>query len=212
LAAALAHLDVGRRVHLRYMRTSNSMAAFLLACGSAVAASVADIPAPFATNVPGQHLLQRPWVGEAKATVRTGYYATNQSPPELRKLETEIHFDLLTVPGGASSNSVRALFLSQSRGRTREGWSYVHPHTYRRTLPSDNEITGCRTVSDLTSLVGVPQWADGAPYTAGWRFFTIGPSNRIETLVVICTAFGWEGGKGPPDSLAVWRGTAYETR
>ena len=62
----------------------------------ATAAPITNLPHPFSTNVAGQYLMERPFVGESKATVQTGHFATHTDAPELQKVKRELRHDVGT--------------------------------------------------------------------------------------------------------------------
>ncbi len=183
----------------------------MLVCSSGLTAIPTNVPPQFITQPGQERFLKPPWVGKAKLAVQTGWYVTNQGPPEIRAQKEQIRFDWVFIGKEPMSNTP-SLKLGQSYGWSQGRPSMVNVHSYRDTLPSDTEIKGCETVSQLNALLGFPQWADGAPYNAQWRYFSIGPSNSVETLTVFCTAFQYDRGKGPLDSLEIWRGVAQESK
>lgn len=178
-------------------------------------ASVAHVPPPYSTNVPGIYHLDHPWVGESKMVVQTGDFTGITNEPATEKIERELRFDLYTVrdpsaadpPGLIIAHRPGLLVFSQSEGRTTNGWSQSKLHVYRPALPSDDAIKACLTVTNLTELLGAPHDADGGPYEAFWSFFTFTTTNTIETLKVSCIASQW---KGPLKGLEIRRGVAEQ--
>jgi hypothetical protein len=160
-------------------------------------------PPQFATNGLGNYVLEKPWRGEERPTLLTGSYLTYVAPPEIKALEKETRLDLLVVFRNPFSTNQTNWDLGQRNERTEKGWSYSKSRTYRSTLPSDIEIKNCDTVPKINSLLGLPYFADGAPYSAHWSFFTFGSSNTIETLTVSCMS---EKSDDIIDSLKVRRG------
>ncbi|MBK8477132.1 MAG: hypothetical protein IPL39_12790 [Opitutaceae bacterium] len=198
-----------------HLRVTGIITVFLIAACSAM---MAVPPPPFSAVSPGQHLLERPWIGEERTTVRTGFYAKHDGPADPQKVERRIRFDLLTItetkwprnpPGSFYPEGT--LVLSRSVGRDSTGWSQTDLHHYLSALPSDAAIKVCPNVAALIELLGWWDHADGAPYNAQWSLFTITASNTIETLSVSCGAEHWSKDNKPIDALEVRRGIARQT-
>src|SRR5882724_8069344 len=127
------------------MRTSSIITLVLLAVCCVTAASLTNVPPPFSTNAPGLYHLERPWVGEPRAVVQTGFFAGHTNSPELEKLERELRFDLFTVrdksladqPGLIIAHRPGLLVFSESSGRATNGWFETMLHVYRPVLPSN---------------------------------------------------------------------------
>jgi hypothetical protein len=174
----------------------------LLGCFSA-AANTNELAQLLTTNQPCRVLLEHAWVGEVRLTVRTGYF-TNAGPAELartlRKLRLN-YFDYSDKPSPSH-------FGPRTLGESLAGGGYRGHYSHRAELPSDEAIRACRTISSLTNLLGPAQGLlRGAPYTTGWQFFTLTPSNNLETLSIFCS-------RPTPDSsidnLQVVRGVARQ--
>src|ERR1041385_242079 len=138
-------------------------AAVIGTLASAGAAPLTNLPPPFSTNVPGQYPLERPWLGRSTTTVSTGHFAKFPDAPELRKLKTELRFDLFSLSFKPSPFNFGPQIISKTEGKTPNGWAHSNLHSYRSALPSDGAITLCATVPALTNLLGEPPIADGAP-------------------------------------------------
>jgi len=156
----------------------------------------------FATNGLGSYVLEKPWIGEERQTVATGFYATNREPADMRAFERITRLDLLCVSRDPFSKNQTNWALGQKYELKTDGWSHVKSHTYRAHLPSDSEIKACTSALRIDDLLGHPYFADGAPYNAHWSFFTLGNSNTIETLTVSCMS--WD--ENALESLRVKRG------
>ncbi len=193
-------------------RTNSALLLLLLAVCS-TGAAVTNVPPPFSTNAPGSYLLEHPWLGESTAVVRSGVLATRTNSPEAEKLERDLRFDLFIVrdessvdpPGLIVAHHPGHLVIAESRGSST---TYTMPHVYRSRLPSNVEIQTCSTVPKLSELLGAPHEADGAPYSAFWRFFTFSSTNTIEVLSVVCTG-QW---KGRIDGIEIRRGATKRNR
>ena len=190
------------------MRTSSVVMVALFTVCSVTADTSTNVPAPFSTKAPGVYHLDRPWVGESRTVVQTGLFSGNANSNELEKLERVLRFDSFTVRDKSSADQPGKFSLSESKGRTKDGWLETMFHVYRLVLPSDAAIQACSTVPNLADLLGEPHETDGAPYAASWRFFTFTPSNTIETLSVFCVCKQW---KGPVDGLTIRRGIAKQS-
>jgi hypothetical protein len=175
----------------------------VLGCFSA-AANTNELAQLLTTNQPCQVLLEHAWVGEVSLTVRTGHF-TNASPPELERIQRRLRLNYFDYSDKPSPWHYGPRILSE---RLAGGWFRRHL-THRTELPSDEAIQACTTISLLTNLLGPVQgFQDGAPFTAGWEFFTLTPSNNLETLSIFCS-------RPTPDSiissLQIERGVARQT-
>jgi len=167
---------------------------------------VGNLPLPFSTNTPGDHVLDPAWVGKSIRTVQIGFFTNNLASFGADKLQ----FDLLSVGDPSRPSRIGPFLIGTKAGRATDGWSMANSHSYRPVLPTDMAIQECSRFSGLRKLLGEPDWVDGPPLYMGWRLFTIAPSNSIETLLVLSMA-----GRNSPDdvfeSLAISRGTARQT-
>jgi hypothetical protein len=176
----------------------------------APAAVLTQLPHPFCTNVAGVHLLNPPFIGKSKATVRTGFFAT-VNKPDVEKLNSELHFDLFTLETNRPSRyfNYGSHVISQRHELTTNGWRHSKLHSYRSTLPSDVAIKACANVTALRKLLGEPQVTDGPPFLAVWSLFTVSSKNAVEALSVACFA---ERNDGVIESLEIRRGIAERAR
>ncbi len=185
------------------------IAAFV-GCASPTGVPV-DLAQLLKTNAPCRVRLQPAWKGEAKHTVRTGWF-TNADSAKLEKLERELRFDWFSYSDKLSPlNWGRAIISKGERGN---GQSAIH--SFRASLPTDAEIAGARTVSTLEKLFGPSQgFADGwgsnkeMRSSAGWAFFTLKDESTVETVSVVCMTV-WRAGDTEVhvDSMKVTRGSA----
>jgi hypothetical protein len=154
------------------------------------------------TNLPCRVRLQPSWTGNAKPTVRTGCF-TNAN---LRQIDSELRFDWFRYSDNPNVWHFGPRTISQSAG----GDSTMAIHTYRPDLPTDAVIQGCKTISALTNVLGPSQgFHDGAPFSAGWRFFTLTSTNTVETLSVFCFR---DKPDSEIDSLRILRGIAEQSK
>jgi hypothetical protein len=178
----------------------------LIALLTASAAQDVAPASPLSATTPGYYPLKRPSVGDEKTTVLAGFY---------QKLEhartCSVQLDLLTITDTSWRRvPVGTRVLSQRIRQTTNGWQHTNLHYYRQSLPTDEQIKACATVSNLVQLIGEPDWAEGAPYSAGWAVFTITSTNTVETLSIHCGAERWTADKIPIEALEVQRGAIRE--
>ena len=177
---------------------------FLIGCLAATLPS-SQIAQLLKTNTACRVRLQPAWTGVTEQTVRTGFF-TNVQSAQLERLQRELRFDWFAFSDKPSHFNYGPRTISRSAG----GESETAIHTYRAELPTDGAIQACTTISALTNLLGPSQgFHDGAPFSAGWSFFTCTPTNTIMTLSVFSIRQRVEG---QIDSLEIRRGIVREGR
>ena len=152
------------------------------------------------------------WTGEAKVTVRTGSFLTADSPAGGRR-EDPLRFDWFAFNDPAPVNGhFGKVWISKDEG----GSSGSAIHTFRSSLPTDDELLATRSVTELEKRLGLSQgWRDAwgseaAMYsTAGWSFFLLKDSTMVETVSIFCMTTRRKGeAEWRVDSMRITRGTA----
>ena len=192
-------------------RTSSRIRAPIVVCIAifigCVSTTIQNTPLPqlLKTNTPCRVRLQPAWVGDAKFTVRTGFF-TNAAASQFESLERELHFDWFSYSRKPSSFHFGPRTISKNEGDDSE--SAIH--AFRASLPSDAELTAATTVSALEKFLGPSQgFSDG--WTASWEFFTLKDDTTIETVSVFCMITNRRGDvEWRVDSIKVIRGTAKQ--
>ena len=114
----------------------------------------------------------------------------------------ELRFDWFTYSDKPSQFNFGPRTISRNAGG--EGETAICSH--RTEFPSDTAIQVCTTIGALTNLLGLPQgFHDGAPFSAGWSYFMLTPTNTIVTLSVFSMRRELDG---KIDSLEIRRGIA----
>ena len=142
-----------------------------------------------ATDKPGEYALPLAWAGAEKVTARTGWYATKEAVAEEK--DQWLEFDKFTVGSRTAGPRLREdRFLS--KGGQGSGWAY-----YRASLPSDIELFEIRDVLSVSNLFGWNPFSQatnnaGETVAVSIRYFSLRPSDAIETLQVTFTKRGQE--------------------
>jgi hypothetical protein len=180
--------------------------------GCAEPLPVGTLAEGMAATAPGGWRLNPAWVGTARDTVATGFFAKEGENAKQRERRLHLRFDRFHYSDVPSAWGFGARMVSRSAG----GESETDIHSYRESLPSDEEIMRATTPAQLGALLGRSQgFSDGwgslsAMHTTGsWSFFTMRGPETMETVSVFCMMTLRCGpGESTVDSVQVTRGTA----
>jgi hypothetical protein len=163
------------------------------------------------TNKPGDYKLPSAWGGMSRVTARSGFFTTKDGSKETGE---QLRFDMLTLRNPTVASRFGSRFIWEDAGLAKEGRRMGHIHAYRASLPLDSELVAAHKLSSLTNLFGASHdptdaWGDQLKIhsTAGWRFFSLGRTNTLETLSVFCMVVRRSGeSDSDVDSIIVKRG------
>jgi hypothetical protein len=184
----------------------------------AASAQTNQIAQLLTTNQPGQYRLEPPWIGESKVTVATGVFANHPTTPA--PAPQNLRFDLFSFFDKPSVWHHGPRVISQSYGRTTNGWQHGNLHSHLLLFPTDAQFTEARTASSLTNLLGPSQgftdgWGDSTAryFSAYWSFFRLKDDTSVETLDVSCSITSTNGQpEFYVDGIKIRRGTARQVR
>ena len=167
------------------------------------------------TKAHGSIPLQPPWIGEAKNTVRSGWFAHHPEPAKSEAWRQKLRFDAFR--SSDDQPLFRLLHVGPQCLSSPDGGTTGGQYTYRSSLPSEAQLLASKTVSKLSRSLGPSQnptdvWGTATEWhsTVGWCFFTMPDAQTIQTVDIFCFverpihASQWK-----IVSMSVWRGTAH---